>query len=139
MGRAPGQDPTGADGFAALAHAAIARLPGIVVTWHDAGQNGPEAWAAVAMTGPPEALLAAQGAVGALGAGLTPASLDAAADAACAAHTERAARKAATPAAQALALVADEPPPAPAPASPSAARTLAQALARARPTILPIH
>jgi predicted Zn-dependent peptidase len=137
--RAAGQDPTGADGFAALAHAAIARLPGIVVTWHDAGQNGSEAWAAVAMTGPPEALLAAQGAVSALGGALTPASLDAAADAACAEHTERAARKAATPAAEALALVADAPPPAPAPASPIAARALAQALSRARPTFLPLR
>jgi hypothetical protein len=137
--RAPSGDPAGAEAFAALARASLARHPGLVVTWHDADRSAAEAWAAIAMTGPPEALGAAQAAVAALGRGLAPASLDAAADAACAARTERMAASASTPAAQAAELVADTPPAKPAPADPAAARALARALARATPTFLPLR
>jgi hypothetical protein len=137
--RAPGDAVAGAEAFAALAHDALSRRPGLVVTWRDADVHAGEAWAAVAMTGPPEAVAAAQAAIAALFATIPAANLDAAADAACAALTERTVRGAATPAVQATGLVADAPPAALEPARSAAARAVAKGLSRAEPTFLPLR
>ncbi|MGD8858712.1 MAG: hypothetical protein PVI30_01780 [Myxococcales bacterium] len=53
---AGGGDPAGARAFAALVAAGLARLPAVHAVWHDGGMDGGEGWAAVALTGEPDAL-----------------------------------------------------------------------------------
>ena len=131
-----GAGPEGAQAFAALMRAALGRIPGASAAWHEGGAWQGIAWAAVAVTAPPERLPLVADTLRTLARAVPSERLTHAADAAVTLAREQAAERAATAAASAAALSASTPSAAP---DAAAARELARRLAAAEPRFVPLR
>jgi hypothetical protein len=132
-------DPAGAQAFAALMRAALAQVPGVAAVWHGGGVIGDGGWAAVGLSGAPEPLAAAAGALREAARTVAANSLTRAADQAVDLAERGLAFAASDPslAAEGLARAAFEP--GRETSSLERARSLATRLAQAEPQWLPLR